>query len=70
VCGELGIDFERTKEWDKWVNDIYKYFDMPWATRYILNAPEGPKGGHCVTPNARILNKQYPDDLVRIVAEE
>jgi hypothetical protein len=69
VCDSLGLNFEETKEWDKWVNRIYSHFGMDWARRYILDAPEGPKGGHCVTPNAKILNKQFPNKMVKIVGE-
>lgn len=70
VCEKIGLDFEETKKWDSWYNDIYKHLGMDWAHRYILDPPEGKKGGHCVTPNAKILYKQFPDELVRIVAEE
>jgi hypothetical protein len=70
VCKKLGLKFEATKDWDAWVNNIYKQLGEPWATRYILDAPKGPKGGHCVTPNAKILQEQYPNKMVKIVSEE
>lgn len=70
VCGKLGLDYDFVKKWDNWVNDLYISFNMNWAMRYILDPPNGPKGGHCVTSNAKILNKQYPNDIVKIVAEE
>lgn len=70
ICDELGLDYARVNEWDRWVNGIYDYFNMTQFTRPILEPPVGAKGGHCVTPNAKILNKQYPNEMVRIVAEE
>jgi hypothetical protein len=70
ICDKLGIDYENVKKWDEWVNDLYHHFGMEWAIRYVLDAPEGTKGGHCVTPNAKILNQQFPNEMVKIVAEE
>lgn len=69
VADDLGMDFELTKEWNKDYNKLYHNLGMNWAQKYILDAPEGAKGGHCVTPNARLLYKQFPDDLVKKVAE-
>lgn len=70
TCDDLNMDYDLIKMWDQWVNDLYASFDMNWATRYVLDAPSGPKGGHCVTPNAKLLNKIYPNTLVKVVAEE
>lgn len=69
VAAAIGMDFELTKEWNKTYNKLYHNLDMEWARKYILDAPHGKKGGHCITPNARLLQEQYPDELVRIVAE-
>jgi len=69
VADDLDLDYMIVKHWDGWVNQLYSRLDMEWATRYILDPPKGAKGGHCVTPNARILNEQYPDALVARVAE-
>lgn len=69
ISDKLGMEFELTKLWDKDYNDLYKSLGMKWAKRYILNAPEGKIGGHCVVPNAKILNKQHPDKLVERVYE-
>jgi hypothetical protein len=64
------MDYGAVKEWDNWVNDLYNnVLGMPEYTRYVLDAPEGPKGGHCVTPNAIILNQQFPNVMVEQVAE-
>jgi hypothetical protein len=68
VADELGMDFEFVKQWDQGVNRLYADLGMEQYTRYILDAPTGAKGGHCVTPNAKILQRQYPDTLVEVVA--
>lgn len=69
-CDVLELNYDEVKEWDKWVNDLYHKMNMDWATRYILDPPVGKKGGHCVTPNAKILNNVFPSALVKTVAEE
>ena len=70
VCDDLGLDYSAVKEWDAWVNGLYAGLGMPQFTRYLLDPPEGSKGGHCVTPNARILAQQYPDPLIDVVGEK
>lgn len=69
VTDSLGMDFKLTKEWNRDYNKLYHNLDMDWAQKYILDAPQGAKGGHCVTPNARLLYEQFPDELVKIVGE-
>ena len=69
VIYALGGGYEIAKDWNKDYNKLYKAMGIDWARKYVLDAPEGPKGGHCVTPNARLLHEQYPNILVREVAE-
>lgn len=69
VADELGMPYELTKLWNEDYNRLYRNLGIDWAKKYTLNPPDGPKGGHCVTPNARILQEQYPNDLVKIVGE-
>lgn len=67
VCDDLGIDFKLVKDFDIEYNRLYQLLGMPEFQRYILNAPDGPIGGHCVVPNAKILDKQYPSNLLKEV---
>lgn len=60
VCDKLGMDFGLVKRFDWHYNELYDSLGMPQFQRYILDPPEGNIGGHCVVPNARILDKQYP----------
>lgn len=69
IADDIGMDFSATRQWNMDYNLLYRKLNMDWASKYILDAPEGPKGGHCVTPNARILNEQYPSDFTKIVGE-
>lgn len=69
VADAIGMDYVATKQWNLDYNNLYQRVGMPWASKYILDAPEGPKGGHCVTPNAKLLYEQYPDEIVKIVGE-
>lgn len=70
VCDDIGMDYAECKAWDAWYNRLYgEYFRQPQFTRPLLDPPTGAKGGHCVTPNARILMEQYPSPLVASVAE-
>lgn len=69
VADEIAMDYELTKEWNRDYNKLYRSLDMPQFQKFVLDAPEGPKGGHCILPNARILNQQFPDGLVEIVGE-
>lgn len=70
VADEIGMDYELTKDFNVEYNKLYKDLGMEKRfQKFVLDAPEGAKGGHCVTPNARILNEQYPDELVKIVGE-
>lgn len=70
ISDDIGLDYNAVKKWDTWYNKLYADFGETKFTRPILDPPIGKKGGHCVTPNAIILNKQYPNPMVEIVAEQ
>jgi hypothetical protein len=70
IADELGMTFDLTKEWNLDYNKLYKNLGLgDRYQKFILDAPEGSKGGHCVTPNARLLFEQYPAEILREVAE-
>ncbi|MFA4834912.1 MAG: hypothetical protein WC749_02405 [Dehalococcoidia bacterium] len=60
VCGELCINYRYVKQFNLDYNILYKKLGLPKYQRYILDPPEGNTGGHCIVPNARILDEQYP----------
>jgi UDP-N-acetyl-D-mannosaminuronate dehydrogenase len=62
ICKQNNIDFSLIKEWNKNYNKGYKNTKY---VRPVLDAPENGKiGGHCIIPNAFLLNDQYPDDIL------
>lgn len=61
VSKKLGMDFSAVKQFDLDYNQLYNRLGMGQYQRYILDPPTGPLGGHCVAPNAKILNEQYPN---------
>ena len=63
------MDYSATRQWNLDYNELYNRLGMKWAKKYILDPPVGKKGGHCVTPNAKLLYDQYPDEMVKIVGE-
>jgi hypothetical protein len=69
IADDLGMDYVAMKQWNLDYNELYKRLGMNQFQKFILDAPEGPKGGHCVTPNAKLLYGQYPDEQVKVVGE-
>lgn len=70
VAEEIGMDFELTKEWNREYNKLYRNLGLDKKyQKFVLDAPNGPKLGHCVTPNAVLLDEQYPSELTKIVGE-
>lgn len=64
VAKDLGMNFAHVKQFDKDYNKLYQTMGMDWAQRYILDPPNGKIGGHCVVPNAKLLNESHPDSLL------
>lgn len=65
VCDDLGMDYEHIREFDQDYNELYRDLGMPQFQRYILYPPEGNIKGHCVVPNAKLLDAQYPSDFLK-----
>lgn len=70
VADSLDMPYKLMKDWNSEYNRLYR--DLGLGDKYqkfVLDAPEGAKGGHCVTNNSRLLQQQYPNDMVRTVGE-
>jgi hypothetical protein len=65
VAKKLNMPFELTKNYDEDYNELYEKLGLKQFQRYILDAPQGKIGGHCITPNALILDKQYPSVFLK-----
>jgi len=70
VADDLGMDFEQVKRFDRDYNLLYKQLFMPQFQRYILDPPKGMIGGHCVVPNSKILDAQYPSVFLKEIYRE
>ena len=68
VADKIDMDFELLKEFDRDYNKLYHELGENWAQRYILDPPEGKIGGHCLVPNAKLLNEQYPNEWLEKLA--
>ncbi len=66
-CDKFGVDFNETVTTvTENYNKGYKKF-RPNVIRPILTPPEGPIGGHCVVPNAEILNNQARSAFLKLI---
>jgi hypothetical protein len=64
VASRLGMDGVYLQNFDEDYNDLY---EGTGAQRYVLTDPRNHIGGHCVVPNAVLLEGQYPHELLRQV---
>lgn len=69
VSKELGMDFSAVRQFDMDYNGLYTRLGMHQYQRYVLDPPEGKIGGHCVVPNAELLDEQYPSPMLKIIKE-
>ena len=67
VAESMGMDFKLINEFDKDYNKLYHELGMDNFQRYLLTPPNGKIGGHCVVPNAELLDKQYPSEMLKMV---
>lgn len=70
IADDIGMDFELTKDWNKDYNQLYRELGLDRKfQKFVLDAPEGKIGGHCVRENSVILNELYPDNSVERIAK-
>lgn len=68
VAEAIGMDYELTKQWNQAYNKLYRNLGMEDRyQKYVLDAPEGSLGGHCVVENSVLLDESFPNSLVRVV---
>lgn len=60
----LGMEYEQIREYDRDYNDLYQELGDYDNQRYIMYPPNGVIGGHCVVPNAELLNDQFPSPML------
>jgi hypothetical protein len=67
VARQIGLDYSLITQYDKDYNELVVTRGNPEHQRYVLTAPEGMIGGHCVVPNAKILDSQFPSDFLKMI---
>jgi hypothetical protein len=66
VCDELGLDYGFIKQFNSDYNELYDNLGLgDRIKRYILEAPTGDIKGHCIVPNAKLLDKQFPSIFLK-----
>ncbi len=69
VAKELDMDFDALKQFDLDYNTLYSQMGLNQFQRYILDPPGGQIGGHCVVPNAEILDVQFPHPMLGLIKD-
>lgn len=69
VSKKLGMDYEFVKEWDMAYNQLYRKLKFHNYRKFVLEPPRGKIGGHCVVPNAFLLDDQFPHDMLKMIKE-
>ena len=69
VMKTMMADYKYVQEYDQSYNRLYEALEMPQHRRYIMYPPDNHIGGHCVVPNAKLLNEQFPNDMLKMIEE-
>lgn len=68
VAEMVGMDYELTKEWNRDYNKLYRDLgEDKRFQKYVLDPPNGKIGGHCVVPNADLLNSDFPNEMLEML---
>ena len=63
ICRTIGFGYADVIQWDINYNSGVNWM----LKRPILHPPKKKIGGHCVIPNTKILNEQYPNQILEEV---
>lgn len=69
VADFLGMPYKYVKEWDQGYNQLYRKLRMPSYQKFVLDPPLGKIGGHCIVPNAFLLDAQFPSKMLKMIKE-
>lgn len=67
MCDLYDIPFEVISEWTETYNEGYTELKMPKVIRPNLYPPDKTIGGHCVIPNAEILNEIFNSPALDLI---
>lgn len=67
-CDKFGVDFnDAIVDFNKTYNQGYTKLGFPHVVRPVLYAPTGSIGGHCIIPNAEILNRFFKSKSLELL---
>lgn len=70
VCQDQGADFANVyTRYNQFYNHNYKK-EKPEVVRPTLRHHDGPIGGHCVIPNAQIINEWLSDEFSQFLLDQ
>jgi hypothetical protein len=70
MCDKVGADFENAiTDFNATYNDGYKKLGKNNVIRPVLYSPEGGITGHCLIPNAEILQKQFQSRALDLILD-
>lgn len=69
-CEKNGLDFDVVyRMFNNSYNSGYEIVGMPQFKKYNLKHKEGRIGGHCIESNAKLLDADLADDLLRYIGD-
>ena len=68
-CDKHKVNFDIIKEFNGTYNDGYKKMGIENVVRPILDPPEGPIGGHCVVPNAKLILEDFDSSMLKEITD-
>lgn len=70
MCDRLGVDFDQAvTDFNKTYNEGYANLGVPHVIRPVLYPPKESIGGHCVVPNAEILQKHFESKALDLLLQ-
>ncbi len=70
VADAIGLGEIYIQQYDEAYNLVVHHRGDARYIRPVLMAPNGMIGGHCVVPNAKILDSQFPSPFLKMIYEK
>ena len=67
VSDKIGMPYCALNEYTAGYNALYSGLNEPGIKRYNLTPPGGKIGGHCILPNAEMLQNIFPNPLIEYI---
>ncbi len=70
LCDKFGVNFDwAVTDFNQTYNDGYKKLGKHNVIRPVLIPPQGYIGGHCLIPNAKLLEKYFKSKAIDLILE-